>query len=251
MPGRKRPSTDQPVGLVGALAEQPLLEAGRDDVGDVLVERAGLVRVHEAGGVLGQRVRQLVAQHVDGLGEPVEDHAVAVAEDELGAVPERVGVVAAVVHAQRHRGAGAVVGDAPPHLGQQRQRGRDPGRGLVDRRVADGGLTGGAGRAARQRRGRAGVVHRPGRGAGGGDQRRGRRGPREPRGAQRLVDGEGGVVPQRALEVGRDEAAAGVAGGSESHPPTQHPGRDGGKTLRRARAPAGTRRWPPDPTRRG
>ena len=95
------PCADQPVGLVGGLAEQPLLEAGAEDVGDRLVERAGLALVGEAGGVLGDGVGELVAEHVDRLGEPLEDAAVAVAEDQLGAVPERVVVVAAVVDGQR------------------------------------------------------------------------------------------------------------------------------------------------------
>ena len=39
-PGRKMPLADQPVGVRGGLAEQPLLEAGAEDVGDRLVQRA-------------------------------------------------------------------------------------------------------------------------------------------------------------------------------------------------------------------
>ena len=134
-PGRNRPCADQPVARDGVLAEQPLLEAGGEHVGDRLVERARLALVDQPGGPLGDRVRELVAQHVDRLGEPVEDLAVAVAEDQLLAVPERVVVVPLVVHGRDHRGAGVVVGVAAVDLGEHRQRGRHAVRGLVDRGV--------------------------------------------------------------------------------------------------------------------
>jgi hypothetical protein len=88
---------DEPVGLGGALPEQPLLEAGAEDVGDRLVERPGLALVGEVGRELRDGVGQLVPQHVDGLGEAPEDLAVTVTEDQLGAVPERVVVVLAEV----------------------------------------------------------------------------------------------------------------------------------------------------------
>ena len=58
------------------------------------LRRTGLVAVDERGRVLGDRVPELVRQHVDALGEPLEDLAVTVAEDQLGAVPEGVVVVA-------------------------------------------------------------------------------------------------------------------------------------------------------------
>ena len=123
--GQEEPGPDQPVRLVdGVLAEQPLLEAGGEDVGDRLVERARLALVDQPGGVLGDRVGELVAEHVDRLGEPVEDLAVAVAEDQLRAVPERVVVVAPVVDGRDTVGAGVVVRVAVVDLGEQRQRRR-------------------------------------------------------------------------------------------------------------------------------
>ena len=102
-PGRNRSDADQPVRLGRGLPAQPLLEARGEHVGDRLVERARLALVGQPGRVLGQRVRELVADHVDGLGEPVEDLAVAVAEHQLGAVPERVDVALLVVHGRDAR----------------------------------------------------------------------------------------------------------------------------------------------------
>ena len=58
---------DQPVAVGGLLAEQPLLEAGGEDVGDRLVERAGLAPVDQTCGVLDDGVVELVGEHVDPL----------------------------------------------------------------------------------------------------------------------------------------------------------------------------------------
>ena len=114
--GQEQPGPDQPVAGHGVLAEQPLLEAGGEDVGDRLVERPGLALVDQPGGALGDGVGELVAEHVHGLGEPVERLAVTVAEDQLPAVPERVVVVALVVHRRHHRRACVVVGVAAVDL---------------------------------------------------------------------------------------------------------------------------------------
>ena len=67
-----------------------LLHQGAEDVRHGLVQRAGLVAVRQAGGELGDAVRQFVADDAQGLGEPLEDLAVAVAEDHLVAVPEGI-----------------------------------------------------------------------------------------------------------------------------------------------------------------
>ena len=82
--GREQPRADQPVGLrrrvwpsVHCLTSEPNTSEM------LLVERAGLRRVFEAGRVLGDAVRQLVADDVERPGEAVEQLAVAVAEDHL------------------------------------------------------------------------------------------------------------------------------------------------------------------------
>ena len=210
--GRKMPSPDQPVGVGGGLSEHPLLHAGAEHVGDRLVERPGLPLVGEPGGLLRERVRQLVAEHVDRLGEPVEDLLVAVAEDELGAVPEGVVVVRAVVHRGQHPGTVPVVGVATEDLAVEREGRGDPGGRLVDRRVAGLPLAGRAHQPSGQRRRVAGRVDRPVTGDGhvhtpaGGT-----------RGAQRGVEDQGVRRAKRQVlvvagtqpleEVRRDEAA--------------------------------------------
>ena len=52
---------DQPVGLAGGLPEVVLLDQRAEDVGDRLVQRAGLAGVGEVGLVLRHAVGQLVA----------------------------------------------------------------------------------------------------------------------------------------------------------------------------------------------
>ena len=54
--GQEDALADQPVGLVGVLAEVALLDAGAEDVGDRLVQRAGLPLVGEVGRELRDRV---------------------------------------------------------------------------------------------------------------------------------------------------------------------------------------------------
>ena len=83
-----------------------LLDQRAEDVGDRLVERAGLALVVEAGR------RTAVTPWVSSwpmtsseMREAVEQLAVAVAEDHLAAVPEGVVVVAAVVHDAEQRQA--------------------------------------------------------------------------------------------------------------------------------------------------
>ena len=131
--GREQLGADQPVGLVGALPEQPLLDEHPEHVGDRLVERAGLVLVVQAGGVLGDAVGELVADDVDAAGERQEDDAVTVAEDHLGAVPEGVVVAGAVVHARDQRQALAVERVAAVGLLPQLPGGAEPVVGLGDR----------------------------------------------------------------------------------------------------------------------
>ena len=85
-----------------------------------------------------------MADHVDGLGEALEDLAVAIAEDQLGAVPEGVGVVTVVVDGHHDLGTPAVVGVAAVDLLEEGQRAGDAGRGLVDALVTRLRLTRGA-----------------------------------------------------------------------------------------------------------
>ena len=113
---------DQPVGRGGVLAEGLLLDQRPEHVGDALVERARLALVDQRRRVLGDPVGELVADHVDRDGEPVEDGAVAVAEDHLGAVPERVVVATAVVHRAEQREPLAVEGVAAVGLVEQGSR---------------------------------------------------------------------------------------------------------------------------------
>src|SRR5919198_1307066 len=91
--GAEDPFADQPVGLVGLLAELVLLDERAEHVGDRLVQSAGLAEVEETERLLRHPVRQLVADDVDRLGEPGEKLAVAVAEHHPLAVPEGVVVV--------------------------------------------------------------------------------------------------------------------------------------------------------------
>ena len=113
-PGRNSPA---PISQSPATASWPssrcLRQEAKTSETDSL-SAPGLALVDQAGGVLGDRVGELVAEHVDRLGEPVEDLAVAVAEDQLLAVPERVVVVRA--------------GSAPSRPRWRRRRRRSRGR---------------------------------------------------------------------------------------------------------------------------
>src|SRR5690606_18150915 len=82
------------------------------DVRGGLVQAAGFPGVHQARGVAGDAVRHLVAGDVQGHQRIGGDAVVGIAEGhaEARVAPERVGIVAAVVHAAD--GADAVVGDA-------------------------------------------------------------------------------------------------------------------------------------------
>ena len=168
-PRRRDALADQPVGLGGVLAQQALLHEGADDVRHRLVQRArtGGSRRRPGGDAAG--VGQLVTHHVERRGEPVEDHAVPVTEDQLVAVPERVVVVLSVVNGGDRGGAGAVVGAAAPVV-EQGLRGLEPDRGLVHGDVPAGGVAGAAQQLAGQcprcpRRSGPAAPERPRRGA--------------------------------------------------------------------------------------
>ncbi len=214
--GQEQPGADQPVGLVDGLAEQPLLEARAEHVADRLVEGAGLVLVAQPGGVLGDGVGELVPEHVDGLGEAVEDLAVAVAEDQLGAVPEGVHVVVAVVHRQGDGRARAVVGRAVEDLREEPERAEDAIGRLVDRGVSRRRVTGAADLRAGQGRGAVRGVHGP---VGDGGRRAGRRprgrvgvGHRRAPVAQLGVDGQRRGHPRRGRRVGTRDLLEEVRG---------------------------------------
>ena len=231
---QEQPGPDQPVARHGVLAEQPLLEAGREDVGDRLVERPGLALVDQPGGVLGDRVGELVAEHVDRLGEPVEGLAVAVAEDQLlrrsrtrcrsraGSAPSRP-----PWRRRRRRSRGRRPRRTSPATRRRRRPPRRPPRS-PSARVARR-----AHQLARQRRAVAGGVHHP---------RRPRRPPQvdtvrslQPDAVvvgQHLLHPRGLLGPAEcdlAQQVGRDEAVLGHQLGTRS---------------------AGSRRWRPVPSAR-
>ncbi len=138
--GAEQFGADEPVGLVRALAEQALLDEHPEDVGDRLVERARLVLVVQARGELGDAVRELVADDVDAAGERQEDHAVTVAEDHLGAVPEGVVVVAAEVHRGDEGQASAVERVAAVGVLPEVPGGAEPVVGLADLAVTGVGV---------------------------------------------------------------------------------------------------------------
>ena len=91
---------DQEVGLRGRV-EVVLggveLDRVAHHVAERLVERPGLVLVDEAGGVLRDAVRELVAVHVETARQRLAGGAVAVAVGHVGPVPEGVAVALAVV----------------------------------------------------------------------------------------------------------------------------------------------------------
>jgi hypothetical protein len=212
---------DQPVGLRRGLAQQPLLETHREAVGHRLVEGAGLPLVGQRGSELGDGVRELVAEHVDRLGERPEHLSVTVAEDQLLAVPEGVVVVLLVVDGHDRLGSLAVVRRAPEDVAVHRECRGDAVGGLVDRGVSRGRLAGLPDDVAGQRGPVLGGVDDPGGAVGRrlGPRRRGRRaqtalsepgvaGEGEPAVVGRLR-GRGGDALE---EIRRDEGA-----GSETH----------------------------------
>ena len=85
-------------------------------------------------------MRQLVADHVDGDGETVEDLAVAVAEHHLLAVPESVLVLLAVVHAADQRQPFIIQRIAPVGLPEEIVGDAEIVVGLVHRHVVVAGL---------------------------------------------------------------------------------------------------------------
>ncbi len=121
----------------------PRLDRDAEDVGRGLVEAARFVGVDEVGAELGDRVGELVADHVQGAGQRAEVD-VAVAVHHLGSVPEGVVVVALVVGGGDQRRAAAV--DAVPTLLGQVVVVGDAGVvvGVVDRHITDRPLALGA-----------------------------------------------------------------------------------------------------------
>jgi hypothetical protein len=119
---RECPFADQPVRLVGGLAEAVLLHEGPEHVRERLVQRPRLLAVAQIGGEVGDPVRELVgdygavARHAAG-----EEHAAAaLAVDHLGAGPGGVVVLDPVVHRGDDLEPGAVdavaVEDVPEDL---------------------------------------------------------------------------------------------------------------------------------------
>ena len=93
----------------------------------------GLALVGEVGGELRDRVRQLVAEHVDGLGEPVEDLCRRRRRRPAGCRPRRRCRSPARSARVATTVAPAVVVRAAPEVGEQGERLGDAGRGLVRR----------------------------------------------------------------------------------------------------------------------
>lgn len=127
---------DQPRGFGGVLAQQPLLGQHGEDVGDGLVERAGLPVVGQPGGVLRHAVRQLVGDDRHGSREPPQHDAVTVDQDHLRALPERVVVALPVVHGGNHGARTRVEGVASVDTAEQLVGDADPVVGLVGCGVA-------------------------------------------------------------------------------------------------------------------
>ena len=194
----------------------------------------------------GDGVDQLVAEHVDGLGEPLEDRAVPVAEDQLGAVPEGVVVVAFVVHGRHDLRPVVVVGVAA-EVGEERQRLGDPGGRLVDRDVDRPPAhrpmrTSCAG----QRRCRCGRRGSASSGTGGGPCRHGRRRWRTSRLRPPACGSCGQSLVGTAAHLGAKVSSSSVATrveraslGMKGHlmGSNQHPGTDRHKAPRRTQVP--------------
>ena len=276
MPATKMPSPISQSASAARLAEHPLLDAGAEHVGHRLVERPGLPLVGEPGGVLGDRVGELVAEHVDRLGEPLEDLAVAVAEDQLGAVPEGVVVVAARSARWRSTGAPFPSYDARPKTSANSARvpvtpdaasstAASPDSGSPAERTGVPGSVGavvrGVDRPGRGRRGVAGAPSGPlGAAAGarpGGRSVRASRKRASTSRVRRTGSAASGCAGRQLLEeVGRHELtahasslAATTDSGKGAFVAGPHcPATTGTGALSPAgRGPAGSRRWRPGP----
>ncbi len=127
-------------GVKDGLADLPVaLDEAGEDVGDGLVERAGLALGAKRGGVRDDAVGELVRDDVERGGQRLVVAAVAVAEDELVAVEEGVVVAARVVDGGVDALVLAVPAFAPVHLGEV-----VPGAGDEGVRVDGGAGTGAA-----------------------------------------------------------------------------------------------------------
>ena len=92
-----------PISQSAWLAVWPLRYCYRqraEHVGQRLVQRPALPAIGQP--VAGQTVLALVAENLDAAGERLEQLGVAVAEHHLGAVPESVLIVEAVMHGAGH-----------------------------------------------------------------------------------------------------------------------------------------------------
>ena len=138
-PGASVPAPMSQSASPAALAERVLLDERPEDVGEVLVQGARLLAVHEPGRVLRHAVRELVADDLDRPREGAagEELPAAVAVDHLDAVPERVVEADAVVDRGHELRALAVDAVAVEHLAVERPRVRGAVEGLVDRDVGD------------------------------------------------------------------------------------------------------------------
>src|SRR5215213_1397491 len=96
-PVGEEPFADQPVGVLGLLRADELLDHRAEDVRYGLVEGPGLRPVDQSRFVLGDAVCELMADDIHRYREAVEELAIAVPEHHLGAVPEGVVVVLVVV----------------------------------------------------------------------------------------------------------------------------------------------------------
>ena len=70
---QQAPFADQPVCILRSLLLNALLDHDTEDIGDVLVQGAGLAAIDEWTRVLRDTVRHLMAYYVDAAGEIVEE----------------------------------------------------------------------------------------------------------------------------------------------------------------------------------
>ncbi|KFJ58507.1 Uncharacterised protein [Bordetella bronchiseptica] len=179
-----------------------LLGQRTEHIAQGFVQRARLAFVAQAAFVVDHPVRQFVGDDIDRDGEAVEHVAVAVAEHHLRAVPERVVVFLAIVHAGHQRPPRAIERMAAVGLPEQRIGRAQMIVGLVDRHVGMRGLPFGPHQRARQLQAAAGIVHLPvdlpGRARGRGHRRRGK-----PHGALAGVDAQGVDGARAQPRVGR------------------------------------------------